>query len=551
MKVHNAIDRERARRARGADLPLWLTCLLCSAILLLGACLRFIDLERVPPGLNVDEALHAYEAYAILETGHDQWGHPWPITFRAFNDYRRPATIYSAVPFIAVFGLNVFAIRAMAAFWGWLTLVLTYRLAADLFGRRVGLVAALVLALSSWHVGFSRLGVEASGPLLATLVLALDLGWRWYRSRRPVFLAAASAVFGLSLYTYTITQALTPLLVVAMGLIFLKRLLEHPRVALLAGLVLIVTALPLAATIAATEVTWNRFDAISVLSGPGGVRLALRQWLGHFSPRYLFFSGDASPIHHIQGYGQLYWIELLLVPLGTVGLILHRADPKAKWLLLAWLLLSPVPAALTRQDMGSPNSMRALSGVVPWAIFSAQGLATAGRWLPPRRRLKVTRRAGLAGVMLGSALASSVLAGGLMWNAAHVLHAYFTRYPVEAARAFEYGIGEAMDYVLDPGRSGTGPVVLTDWISQPHIFAVFYAKQDPREFQAKHAPYGQRLSEKLEAWGETYSMGNVDQLYTDLEHAIFIARPHMLPGIKPSFVILHPDGSPAFIVVEK
>ncbi len=33
------------------------------AILLLAAALRFVDLEPVPPGLNVDEALHAYEAF--------------------------------------------------------------------------------------------------------------------------------------------------------------------------------------------------------------------------------------------------------------------------------------------------------------------------------------------------------------------------------------------------------------------------------------------------------------------------------------------------------
>jgi hypothetical protein len=66
--------------------------LACVLVLLLAAALRFIDLERVPPGLNVDEALNAYEAYSILRTGRDEWGRVFPVTFRAFNDYRRPAT---------------------------------------------------------------------------------------------------------------------------------------------------------------------------------------------------------------------------------------------------------------------------------------------------------------------------------------------------------------------------------------------------------------------------------------------------------------------------
>lgn len=508
------------------------------AILLLAAALRFVDLERVPPGLNVDEALHAYEAFSIMRTGRDEWGRVFPVTFRAFNDFRRPLAIYSAVPFIAIYGLTVYAIRAMAAFWGWLAVVLTYRLGSDLFGQRVGLASALLLTLSSWHVGFSRLGVEASGPLLPALLAGLICGWRWYRTRRRHTLVLAGLFFALALYAYTIAQALVPLLLGAIALVFWKPLRRDLRGAATAIVTMAVVAAPLVVAIATNPVTWNRLDAISVFADPdvNGWRLTLEQWVGHFAPRYLFLAGDASIIHHIQGYGQLYWVEMLLVPLGLVGMFHHNRDARAGLLILLWIGIAAVPAALTRQDMGSANSMRGIAGAAAWAIVSGAGLAM------PARAFRRTPRVGAA--------VSGLLIGALLWNAGGVLQRYFTTYPIEAARAFEYGIAQAMDYVI-AHEDEVDVVVLTDWISQPHIFAVVFTGMEPAEFQRTHAPYGDRLSEKLTAWGSKYRVGDAIALYDQLEHGLFVVRPHMLEGVEAEITVLHPDDTPAFKVIRK
>jgi hypothetical protein len=142
------------------------------------------------------------------------------------------------------------------------------------------------------------------------------------------------------------------------------------------------------------------------------------------------------------------------------------------------------------------------------------------------------------------------LALALVVNAGLVLHHYATVYPVEAARAFEYGVREAMAYV-SAHEHAYETVVLTNWISQPHIFAVFFQQYDPRAFQEMRAPYGDRLSEKLTAWGEKYRTGDVDALYAEIDHGLFVARPHMLPDVEPLLVIPHPDGTPAFKIVSK
>ena len=41
-------------------------------ILLLAATLRLANLDEIPPGLHVDEATNAWDAYTLLKTGKDQ-----------------------------------------------------------------------------------------------------------------------------------------------------------------------------------------------------------------------------------------------------------------------------------------------------------------------------------------------------------------------------------------------------------------------------------------------------------------------------------------------
>jgi len=508
------------------------------AILLLATGLRFVALEQVPPSLNVDEAVNGYEAYSLLKTGRDEWGNAWPVTIRAFNDYRRPAIVYSAIPFIAILGLTIFGVRATAAVWGLLTVLFTYRLARDMLGRRTGLLAGLMLAVSPWHLALSRSGREATVAIF-TIVLGVWCGWRWFRTRRRAWMIGASLAFGLSLYTYNTTQAFTPLMLAACGLILARQLWRHRQTIPLAVLVLALVAFPLVYTLTTNPQTQNRLEAV-FLFRPGEPLIKPlstigRQWLGHFSLDYLFIHGDAHPVLHASGSGQLYGADALLLPLGALGVFWIRKNRHAGMLLMTWIALGAVPAALTIQEMGTAHSLRGMLGLPAFAILSAQGVVTVWN----ARRIVPRWRAALVGA----------LAGLLAWNATTTLHRYFVVYPIQAAPAYEYGIREAVDYIT-AHENEYDTVVLTNWISQPHIFVLFFQRYDPRRFQAGPVEYSGKLSAKVKRW-DKYVVGDVDKLYAQLEHGLFVARPHMLAGIEPVRVIFNPDGSPAFKIISK
>src|SRR3990167_9264559 len=103
-------------------------------VLFLAFVLRFYHLNLTPPSLYWDEASLGYNAYSILKTARDEHNRFLPLTnFAAFGDYKPPGYIYLAVPTIAAFGLNDFSIRFPSAFFGVLTVLITYLLTKKLW----------------------------------------------------------------------------------------------------------------------------------------------------------------------------------------------------------------------------------------------------------------------------------------------------------------------------------------------------------------------------------------------------------------------------------
>ena len=94
-------------------------------------------------------------------------------------------SLYAAGGMAAALGNTLFALRLTAAFFGLLTVAATYWLGREMLAdRRIALLAAALLAVSFWHVLFSRLGFRViSQPLLMALAVAALFrglrGGRW------------------------------------------------------------------------------------------------------------------------------------------------------------------------------------------------------------------------------------------------------------------------------------------------------------------------------------------------------------------------------------
>jgi 4-amino-4-deoxy-L-arabinose transferase-like glycosyltransferase len=166
------------------------------ALLLLSALfVRGVNLEHIPANLGGDEGTWGMEGLAMFADG--RMANPFTTRWLAFPSLSFLASGLS----MCVFGETVTGLRAFSALAGTATVLTTFLLARELWGRRVGWWAAVALAFGHFHIHFSRLAVNNIGDGLF-ITLALWLLVRGLRSRRAIHFALAGAVAGLGWYGY-------------------------------------------------------------------------------------------------------------------------------------------------------------------------------------------------------------------------------------------------------------------------------------------------------------------------------------------------------------
>lgn len=103
--------------------------ILLGCIVLLSFIARIAFINSFPARLTHDEMSIGYNAFSLLKTAKDEWGRFLPLSFQAFGDYKLPGYIYSTVPFVYLFGLNVIALKLPSILAGTLSALVLYKIA--------------------------------------------------------------------------------------------------------------------------------------------------------------------------------------------------------------------------------------------------------------------------------------------------------------------------------------------------------------------------------------------------------------------------------------
>jgi 4-amino-4-deoxy-L-arabinose transferase-like glycosyltransferase len=401
-------------------------------IVLIAAALRLYRLDGVPPAINQDEAVHAYDAWCLLETGTDHHGEAWPIFFRAFRDYHPGVFVYLLIPLQALFGMNVWTTRLPGALIGILGVWLLYQLVRRLYNDRAAALAALFFAVSPWHVHVTRLAFEAATcPTLIVLALLLLV----LAARRPgvALWLLSGLVFGLTAWTYHAMRVFVPLLLLGLAVIYrgrIRRLISDPATPLLPvawiGGFLLGLAPFLWAWIKNPDAVWTRAASVSIFHKAAGVTDAIgafaRNYLQNLSPDFFFIEGDHSLIQSIAGYGQLHYFCAILIPLGLYRAVRRwRQEPFTRFVVW-WVLISPIPAALA--DWTGGHALRSIGGLPAYQILAALGADYVLAAMTVRS-VALARRCLVVG------------AAALALNVGYFLKLFFVDYPVAAAPIFQ------------------------------------------------------------------------------------------------------------------
>lgn len=466
--------------------------LLLISIFILAAVLRFAGLAHNPPSLSWDEVSHGYNAYSILKTGQDEWGQAFPLAnFRAYGDYPLPLYMYLSMPGISFLGLNEFSIRFPSALFGTLLVLLGYFLAKTMLKReRLALLTALLIAISPWSLLTSRQALQAT-PSIFFLTLGI---WLFLKKDKGKWLPTWGTIcLGLSAYAYHNTRILAPLLFVALLLLYKDTLFKSKQLFLSAILVATIFFMPLIFILTSEEgsarATWvgilNQGAINQINESRGNSSLAgslprffynkvtyfalnsASNYIGYFSPKFLFFEGGTHYQFSIPHFGILYPVTLPFFYLGLIVFLLRfRALEKEKRFILIWLLLAPLPAAITRDPY---QAVRAMTMITPVFLVTSFGFGYVADYL--KNKDKQAQK-----------FFWGIFALGILLSFMSYIYQLWTVYPIRYSFAWQYGYKQIAEYIKTEGIQYQ-KIYISKKYGEPHEFLLFYLSYDPSKYR--------------------------------------------------------------------
>ena len=358
-------------------LPLPIEIAVVFALTLLAFFLRANNLSDIPPGIHGDEANYALEVERILRDG-------WIGVWTGVNLGAPTGHLYLAAPFFIFGGQSIEALRLASALVGTAVLPAAYILVRQLFGVRIGLTAAAMLAVSAWFVTQSRIAWD---PIYCVFfqTLTFSLLITGMRQKRAWIVIAAGLAFGLSLYFYKASLIYFMFGSAAIvGLLFISCELRRRRIIYWFICLSIVVAAPMLlhylTAVNITETVSGSYGTDTSLSSASQVERMKRAWdvlmLVH-SPIDVGSEGvGGTPIFTLPLARLLFWVSM------AASLLFINKRPY-QLLLIGWLI-AMIPAIL----VPGMESRRYLLGILYLFVFVSIGLSVLIRiflnWLPVR-----------------------------------------------------------------------------------------------------------------------------------------------------------------------
>lgn len=448
-------------------------------IVVFGGILRLVQLSSFPPSLNWDEVSHGYNAYSVLKTGRDQWGQLLPLfNFRAYGDYPLPLNLYLTIPFVAIFGLTEFAVRLPHALLGMGTILAAYYLAKGITKKEgISAIASLLVAIDPWTLFTSRFVLQSN---LAVFFLTASGAFFFNREKKKYFGLISLILLELTLFSYNTTRIVSPLILILAFAVYWQELRKY----LLWGIIFLIPLVLIflsPESVARSNFVFlldagavNKIESLRVSSNlprplsrliyNRPVYLAenfIGNYIDYFSPKFLFLNGGTQYQFSIPNYGLSYLINLPFFYLGLAILIAKSLKSKDYRLVLGWLILAPVPAALTQEKFAVIRSTAMLP--IP-QILAAIGL------------YYVWDRFRLSWFFVAAYLITLSLLCG------KYAIAYATTYPKEYSWAWQYGYKQVVEYSREK-YDKYDKIIVTKKYGEPHEFFLFFLKWDPGKYQ--------------------------------------------------------------------
>lgn len=468
-------------------------------ILAFSLFIRTYNLNSIPLGFHIDEASLGYNAYSLLLTGKDSDGNKLPLYISMFNDNNPTGYYYLATISIKAFGLNEFATRFPAALFGSLSVLAIYFLSLNIFkDKKISLLSSLLLAMAPWSIVLSRTSAET---IVALFFIILGFAFIIFslQNKNLSYLLSGSLLLFLSFFIYPAPRVFVPLFFLALISFFFsnwhKDELKYKIYLLSSFLFILLSSAILILFISGGTA---RFNQVSIFNFPETKLLEEEQimedgvfqtsipitrffhnkpinysltfasnYFQYFTGNFLFVKGGLPLMLNVPGMGLVYMIELPFILWGIISLAKHKNNFYK--IPLVWLLIAPIAAALTVDDV--PNVRRAL------VMFPAIEMIAAYGFLLFLDKFNKNRKI----------FASSILVLLLLFNFFYFLHQYFIHSQIN--KNWHRNVGfDKMVSLVKKDYQNYDSVIVTKSLGGIFPLVLFYMQYSPNKYQTEGSP---------------------------------------------------------------
>lgn len=483
---------------------------------ILAGFLRFYKLGEIPNSVNWDEAAMGYDAYSLVKTGRDQFGKTAPFYFRSLNDFKLPLYVYFSLPAVLIFGLSEFSIRVASAFIGTLSVVAMFFLCVQIysdtkFKYKFASLAAFLIAISPWHIHFSRGAFETN---IGTFLVILGILLFVKSVNGKIFTSILTGiVFGMMYFSYNSIKVASPVIFIMLSFIFKNAILKNKQkyfvsfiiFVLISGFVFL-QSLSLENQIRFLSINDFRLEEIknesiknisfdqnngsilgrifhgykvSILNYEN-VKKFFGNYIIHFHPDFFVKGHTANTpdykMYHAPNFGIIYSFELIFIFL-SFFLILKKirqnknsgANKTFVGVIFAMIIVAPLASATVWTP---PSIIRAHMMILPLCILSAYFILKFSEFLKTKYESQK--------FFLSFFYFFLVL---LYFSSfSKYIHLYFFHTNLENARIWLYEKKLAVKYTTENEKKYEKIIVSNNKTDWPYIFWLFYSKYPPAKY---------------------------------------------------------------------
>ena len=404
---------------------------------------RFISLGTVPTSLSHDEVDLIIQAHSVRLTGKDLSGSWSPLSLLPNDALMAELAPIINLPALSLLPNSLFSAHATTALLGSLyPILITVLLISWGMSNRVAWLSGCLLALSPWHLLFSRTTLEQPTSLFFYTLSWLLMSAIFKAKNKKIFLLSTFTFlifYSIGFYTYHGYKFALPLLTVLVAVFNYFKSAHLKRNSLLTIIVVVIASLYLRTYLhqdiynsRQSEIIFleqsrftksvdqdrslsllpYRLNELFVNKPLAMLRLASEKYFSLLSPEQLFLQGEKNGVFSTGRTGYLYAFLLPFLLTGLVSMLM--SGKRVELLLLSLLVISPLATVLHKN-----GSFAFRSGIfiVLLTIASGVGLDYLNKRYP---KLRITV------VALALTLISFI-------NFSYV---YFGYYPVESSRAY-------------------------------------------------------------------------------------------------------------------